>query len=552
MRYRLPHKPWRLNLGCGRDYKKDWINLDAIADFQPDIIHDLSKPLPFPDSSVNQVLAQDILEHFTKEDGLKFLSEIARVLQWRGQLILRLPNIDQIITQFEDDKIVRNEFLYGTTSLTGVFGAHKAGYTLAEVQAILLCLNLKVISVSEEATNWLIVVQKQKTRFNPSITWVSQTFGMGGAEVFTAELLAWFNQQGWRVEAYVTYLPFLQFLRQKGITAHHLPIALDVIGDWKGLLKALVLLWPAMIQYGWLSWQVRHHGVLLMSGYVEKIIMTLWAQLTKQAVVWIEFGPLETVHAKFFGLPKLIYFLAKNLPQYIVVPSAHTRAHLISGSGVSLAKLKIIPCASLIKFIKKKRQKKLVVCVSRLEAGKGQDVLIQAWIKVQKKHPDARLQIVGAMTDFGRQLQRLVERLRLTQSVEFTDYVHDVRPYLARASMAVFPSMWPLEGFGLVMIEAMAFGVPVVAFQTGPAPEILDSGRAGFLVKKLSVDGLSDAIIKLIDQPNLATKLGQSGQKRYKTNYTFDQVGSAYAAVLHRTLADSQIKSTAKANDPIK
>ena len=384
------------------------------------------------------------------------------------------------------------------------------------------------------------------------VVWVSQTFSMGGAEVFTADLLAWLNRHGWPVVAYVTHRPFAELLRSKGLRAHHLPIALDIIGDWKGLVKVMILFLPALIQYSYLTWHIRQSGILLMSGYTEKIIMTWLARLTRQPVVWIEFGPLQTVFTKFLGLPKLLYFSAKNLPHYVIVPSTHTLQNLIKSAHISLAKLQVIACASDIRSLTRRRSSHLIVCVSRLEPGKGQDILLTALARVKKTYPDVKLQIVGSMTQFGQQLRQQVRRLKLEDSVELTGHVADVRPYLAQAQLAVFPSVWPLEGFGLVMIEAMASGTPVVAFRTGPAPEILDSGRAGFLVDELTASGLAQVLINSLRRPTLAEKIGQIGRQRYLKNYRFDQVGPAYEAVLRRALADSQIKNTAKVTTPQK
>ena len=82
-----------------------------------------------------------------------------------------------------------------------------------------------------------------------SVVYICQNFSLGGAESFSTDLLAWLQQQGWQVKAYVTYPPYLTMLKQKGIKVHQLPIAIDIIGDWKGLVKAIGLFVPFLIQY---------------------------------------------------------------------------------------------------------------------------------------------------------------------------------------------------------------------------------------------------------------------------------------------------------------
>ena len=95
-------------------------------------------------------------------------------------------------------------------------------------------------------------------------------------------------------------------------------------------------------------------------------------------------------------------------------------------------------------------------------------------------------------------------------------YVEDSVKEIAKASVLVFPSKWELEGFGLVMLEAMSQGVPVVAFNQGTAPEIIDE-NSGILV-----DDLAEGIIKMLEHPTTG------GMKRFKENYTFEVVGPKY------------------------
>ncbi len=385
-----------------------------------------------------------------------------------------------------------------------------------------------------------------------SVIYICQNFSLGGAESFSTDLLAWLQQQGWRVEAYVTFPPYLTMLKQKGIKVHQLPIAIDIIGDWKGLVKAIGLFVPFLIQYAWLCWRVKDLGPILMSGFPEKLIVTWLARLTGQKVVWIEYGPLHTVLQKFGHLPKWLYQKTQNLPPVIIVPSTNTQKQLSQLMGIDSRKMRLIPCATNIKFNhnhKDRAPKKLaqknqknhnqIVCLSRLEKGKGQDILIQAMAIVKKTLPNIKLNIVGAMTDYGRELQTLSHQLHLQNNVHCTDYVRDVRSYIQQASVAVFPSVWSLEGFGLVMIEAMALGTPVIAFKIGPAPEILEQGRGGVVVSEITPSALAAAIISLLKNKKLRAKYSQMGQKIVAQKYRFDCIGPHYERELLRVSSKS-------------
>lgn len=112
----------RLNIGCGKDIREDCINLDVYPYDNVDIIRDLRRGLPFEDNRFEDVLAQDILEHFDYEDFKFIVDEIWRVLKPRGNLVIRVPNcengvwafrpghktfftVDAVINHFQGDQI---------------------------------------------------------------------------------------------------------------------------------------------------------------------------------------------------------------------------------------------------------------------------------------------------------------------------------------------------------------------------------------------------------------------------------------------------------------
>ena len=105
----------KLNLGCGDDIRIGFINIDAIAGPGVDMVCDITGKLDFFDASIEEIVAQDILEHLTREQLSKTLAEISRILKVGGQLFVRIPNIDAIISKFEDDPDTRNLFLYGNS-----------------------------------------------------------------------------------------------------------------------------------------------------------------------------------------------------------------------------------------------------------------------------------------------------------------------------------------------------------------------------------------------------------------------------------------------------
>ena len=262
---------------------------------------------------------------------------------------------------------------------------------------------------------------------------------------------------------------------------HKIPIILDIIGNWRGLIKAILLLPVGLWHY--LKLFFLDFDLILMTGFPEKIIVTPLAKLLNKPVVWVEFGPLESVFNKFFGLPKLMYRLVSWMPDIVIMPTQHTYKANSAVTHIPTAKIRIIPCAVEFVNCKLKIENLSVVCVSRLERGKGQDLLIEAWPRVLEKFPDAKLKIIGE----GEL------KLMPYKNVEIVGYVKDAVSEIAKESVLVFPSVWPLEGFGLVMLEAMSQNVPVVAFDRGTAPEIIDDS-CGILV-----NDLAEGIIKMLN-----------------------------------------------------
>ncbi|MEF2523288.1 glycosyltransferase family 4 protein [Vibrio mimicus] len=141
-------------------------------------------------------------------------------------------------------------------------------------------------------------------------------------------------------------------------------------------------------------------------------------------------------------------------------------------------------------------KEKIFLAVGRLTKIKGFDLLLQAWAKVAPLHPDWSLRIVGDGEDKAM-LEQLCHDLNITSSIEFAGKTNNVAAHYQQAAFFVMSSHF--EGFGLVLVEAQAFGLPVVAFDCdiGPA-EIISHNENGWLCKNGDIlsfaNYLNDAI----------------------------------------------------------
>lgn len=143
------------------------------------------------------------------------------------------------------------------------------------------------------------------------------------------------------------------------------------------------------------------------------------------------------------------------------------------------------------------QQSNVVVAAGRLHKSKGFDLLIAAWGQVAARHPDWQLRIFGEGE--GRAgLEAQIRDLGLRDSVRLMGFSKQLQREMARASIFVLSSR--VEGYGMVLVEAMGCGVPVVSFNcpTGPR-DIITHEVDGLLVPNRDVDGMAEAISKMID-----------------------------------------------------
>jgi len=95
----------KLNLGCGPNYLKNWVNIDIRTDVKADKYLDLTKTLPFPDNSVQFIYNEHFIEHITYDQSVSFLKECYRVLKPTGVLRISTPNLEWVIEKYLEGKL---------------------------------------------------------------------------------------------------------------------------------------------------------------------------------------------------------------------------------------------------------------------------------------------------------------------------------------------------------------------------------------------------------------------------------------------------------------
>jgi len=174
---------------------------------------------------------------------------------------------------------------------------------------------------------------------------------------------------------------------------------------------------------------------------------------------------------------------------------------------------------------------RLILAIGRLVPYKGFDILIRAI-----EHMDAKLLLIGVGPQ-SESIAKLVRSENLEKKVVMLGKVDDIRPYLAAASIFVLPSVTRAEAFGIVQLEAMAAGLPVINTDIDSGvPEVCLHGKTGITVPPLDPAALSEAMRLLLNRNDLRVQFGQAASARVRAEYTTDLMAertlSLYAEVL--------------------
>ncbi|MEV0551683.1 glycosyltransferase family 4 protein [Nocardia salmonicida] len=179
-----------------------------------------------------------------------------------------------------------------------------------------------------------------------------------------------------------------------------------------------------------------------------------------------------------------------------------------------------------------------VLCLSRLVPRKGQDMLIVAMSEIRERVDGAVLVIAGG-GPYETRLRALAEALGVQDSVVFTGRVPsgELAAHHTIADVFAMPCRTrgaglDVEGLGIVFLEASASGVPVVAGDSGGAPETVREGETGIVVHGRSVSQISDAIVELLTDRDKAAQMGAAGRAWVEQNWHWDRQGARLRELL--------------------
>lgn len=209
--------------------------------------------------------------------------------------------------------------------------------------------------------------------------------------------------------------------------------------------------------------------------------------------LWSLLGEIRTYQLKkaVKKLDKLVVLTKHDLAQW----------ELTHSNAVQIANPNPLSNPEKSKLITKK-----VISLGRLDAQKGYDMLIDSWARVNKNYPDWCLEIYG-QGEWEQMLQNKIIDYGLQEKIILKGIVSDVERVYCEGSIYVMSSRY--EGFGMVLIEAMSCGLPVVSFDCEHGPkDIIKDGHDGFLVEPNNIKQLSEKIGILVSSEELRMKMG--------------------------------------------
>ena len=369
------------------------------------------------------------------------------------------------------------------------------------------------------------------------ILFVNWSGGIGGAEIALLRLMRGLNRDRYAFFVWAFQEgPFAEELKKLGMNYQVYPVKRfrHAIFNWHLWAKMRELIQTEQIDL------IHANGTLAFLAAVPA------AKLCKKKVIW---HLVDRPEGKSLIERAAVFCRADQ----IICNSQFTRESLMNlyprteaSSTVIYPPIeKKIEAGHLTKSIREEfgisKKDFLVVCVGRLQKWKGQDVLLKAAPSILAKYPNTHFVFVGGvlpgMNDgFEQELNNLAWSLGISSKCRFAGFRSDVSLFLNDADLVVHTSVKP-EPFGLVVVEAMAMGKPVLATRAGGPCEIIEDGKNGWLIEPGNDQAFSSAIVTLLEDPAKRLSCGDEAKRhvsRFEAKQIVMQTQELYDAMMDK------------------
>ncbi len=344
---------------------------------------------------------------------------------------------------------------------------------------------------------------------------------LGGLELSTLRIAAVMNAKGVPVSLIVPPAsPIEQRAREAGLKV------ISMAPRWKyGDVTAAARLGKALKEY-------QIDLVILMQS--RDIHLAALAKIISPCTKLVFYQQMRSQHNKRDILHTWFY---SKLSLWISLTQS-MRKEVLSFTNMPEEKVAVVPLGTDLQEFNPRRYRKsearasfglpqrsrIVGVLGRLDAQKGQDVLLRAVPEILRQHQNAHFVIAGDETagepGYKVYLQNLTKELGVEQHVSFLPFTDDVPRLMAAFDVFTLPSF--SETYGIVVVEAMAMERPIVATNAGGVPEIITNGKTGLLVRPRDSNEVARAIHRVLSDSTLRTSIARSAREEALHHYDFN------------------------------
>ncbi|HID32289.1 MAG TPA: glycosyltransferase family 1 protein [bacterium (Candidatus Stahlbacteria)] len=268
----------------------------------------------------------------------------------------------------------------------------------------------------------------------------------------------------------------------------------------------------------------RDYDVVHINWPIPHIIFGIIGRMARRFKLIVSFHGVEIRWLKrdlAFFLPFFKALLKKA--DWVTTNSTHTKGELPDGIDAE-----VIPFGTSVKPRSGGAEEDYILFVGRLVERKGVEFLIRAFDRIKDQVLD-RLVIVGSGPLYDG-LRNLTNSFNLQARVQFTGFISggELDRVISHCKVFCLPAVvdrkGDTEGLGVVLIEALEYGKPVIASRVGGITDVIIDGRTGILVRPGDVDALAQVLLRLIEDKELRRRLGEEGKRYVEERFSWSRI----------------------------
>lgn len=345
----------------------------------------------------------------------------------------------------------------------------------------------------------------------------------GGGEKHTLDIVTALFPKGYQVHLLSSCGVLLQEFRRRKIPAVRMWFGVEPVTAGALFLFIFTAI-PIAVLLGIMLVLYRLRGIRILYclSLTEKVLVPWFARMLGMRVIFMEHRLID----RWLTHSPLRFLYALQSRASTVVAVSQALAKQLGSIGVPASRIEVISPGVDVRLFPWPRQRGvnhgafIVGTVAGLEPGKGVAHLLHALSQARTHIPTLRALVVGSGPE-RQQLQWLSQQLGLKEQVQWVGFQRDAYRWYNHFDVFVLPSIKP-ESFGIVVIEAMAAGVPVIATKLGAVPEIIMNGVTGYLVPPGDAHTLSEKLLWLYYHREEIPRITEKARNLVENQYRHD------------------------------